>query len=210
MSQGNIRYTRPILTVAAAVLLAMLVAIPAHAFKRWDMGVRGGVNIAGLYGTDADSVGTGTNPGFTGGVWGTTWLNEGVGIRLEVLYTQKGATNDTITANINYIDFPLLVVFRRELTPRKSYITMEAGPVFSLKTGADINNGNDLDAATSSYDFAGTVGFGLAFEVGFHLDVIANARYTVGFVSIDDQSDLDYKNYGISLTVGIQRRFGYW
>jgi len=196
--------------VAAVVVLTLLVAIPAHAFKRWDMGVRGGVNIAGLYGTDADTLGTGTNPGFTGGVWGTSWLNEGVGIRLEVLFTQKGATNDSITANINYIDFPLLVVFRRQLTTGKSYITMEAGPVFSLKTGADINNGNDLDATTSSFDFAGTVGFGLAFEVGYLLDIIASARYTVGFVSIDDQSDLDYRNYGIGLTAGIQRRFGYW
>jgi len=210
MSHENLRCAKPVLVVAAAVVLSVLVAIPAHAFKRWDMGARGGLNIAGLYGSDADTLGTGTNPGFTGGVWGTSWLNEGVGIRLEALFTQKGATNDSVTANINYLDFPLLVVFRRQLTTGKSYITMEAGPVFSLKTGADINNGNDLDATTSSFDFAGTIGFGLAFEVGYHLDIIANARYTVGFVSIDDQSDLDYRNYGIALTVGVQRRVGYW
>jgi hypothetical protein len=194
----------------ALALPVMLFAVPSQAFKRWDAGFRGGVNIAGLYGTDADSVGTDSNPGFTGGVWGTSWLNEGVGIRLEALYTQKGATDDSITANINYIDIPLLVVFRRELTPGKSYIMMEVGPVFSFKTGADINNGNDLDANTTGYDFGGAVGFGLAFEIGFQLDLVANARYSVGFVSISENSDLDYRNYGLAFTAGIQRRFGYW
>jgi len=210
MSTVRIDIAKPVLAGITVAVLAMLFAVPSQAFKRWDAGLRGGVNIAGLYGTDADSVGTGTSPGFTGGVWGTSWLNAGVGIRLEALYTQKGATDDSITANIDYIDIPLLVVFRRELTPRKSYIMMEAGPMLSIKTGADINNGNDLDANTTDYDFGGAVGFVLSFEVGFHLDIIANARYTVSFVSIDDVSDLDYRNYGLAFTAGIQRRFGYW
>ena len=210
MSRDRKHISKSVVTLLAVVALAVLAVPPSHAFKRWDAGLRGGVNIAGLYGSDADSVGTSTNPGFSGGVWGTSWLNEGVGIRIEALYTQKGATDDSITADINYIDIPLLVVFRRELTPRKSYIMMEAGPMFSIKTGADINNGSDLDANTTSYDFGGAVGFVLSFEVGFHLDIIANARYTVSFVSIDDVNDLDYRNYGLAFTAGIQRRFGYW
>jgi hypothetical protein len=87
---------------------------------------------------------------------------------------------------------------------------MQAGPVFSFKTGAEINNGNDLDANTTDFDFSGAIGLELAHQVGFQLDIIGNVRYTVGFVSIDDSADLDYRNYCLAFTVGVQRRFGYW
>ena len=50
MSRYQMRYTKPILSAVAVAALAVLVAAPAHGFKRWDFGGRAGVNIAGLYG----------------------------------------------------------------------------------------------------------------------------------------------------------------
>lgn len=192
------------------LVVTLLSAGPASAARRWDAGLRGGLNVAGLYGSDADTLGTSSRKGFTGGAWGTGWLNEAVGIRLEALYSQKGATEDSVTASLDYIDVPLLIVFRREITEGRTYLMMEAGPVFSFKVGADINNGNDLDATTSDFDFSGAIGLALAHQIGFRLDIVGNVRYTVGFVSIDKSSDLDYRNYSLAFTVGVQRRFGYW
>lgn len=203
------------------VLLACLAtASDASARKRWEFGLKGGLNVAGLYGTDADTVGTDNRSGVIAGAFVTMRLNPGVGIRLEAHYAQKGAKRKLpggeLTAKIDYVDVPLLVVFRREMIEDTFWLNMHAGPVLSFKVSAqgEVSEGGnyagrDIDAITSNADYGGAVGVGGAWNIG-RFDVVLDARYTVSFVSIDDSGeDLDFRNNAFSLLAGVAVPLGY-
>jgi hypothetical protein len=208
----------------AAILVALaaclLVAVDASARKRWDFGLKGGLNVAGLYGSDADTIGTDTRTGVIVGAFVTMKLNPGVGIRLEGHYAQKGAKRalpeGELTAKIDYIDVPLLVVFQREMTEDTFWLNMHVGPVLSFKVsaGGEVSAGGtyagrDIDDITKNFDYGGAVGIGGAWNVG-RFDVVIDARYTVSFVSIDDAGeDLDFRNNAFSALAGVAVPLGY-
>lgn len=201
------------------VTLILVLAGDVDARRRWDIGAHGGPNVAGIYGTDADSLGAESRTGIALGVWGTNWLSDNVGLRLEVMYSQKGATrgrgDEEVTAKLDYIDIPLLVVFSRELTPGALFVDMHAGPALSLQVSAEFDSAGsvvrDLDAITTNWDFGGVIGVGFALRAAQRLDVTLDLRYTVSFVSIDDRpTDFDFRNNAFSLLLGIQSRLGYW
>ena len=206
--------------VFVVVLACLAVAGDASARKRWEFGLKGGLNVAGLYGSDADTIGTDTRSGVIVGAFVTMRLNEGVGIRLEGHYAQKGAKRKLpegeLTAKIDYIDLPLLVVFRREMTEDTFWLNMHVGPVLSFKVsaGGEVSAGGsyagrDIDAITKDFDYGGAVGVGGAWNVG-RFDVVIDARYTVSFVSIDDTGDdLDFRNNAFSLLGGVAVPLGY-
>jgi hypothetical protein len=208
---------RPILS--AALVILGVAAVDAEARKQFDIGVKAGPAIAGLYGVDQDSIGTDTRTSFSVSVYGTTWLRDELGIRLEAQYTQKGATRrdpgGKVTAHLDYIDIPLLVLFQREFTRRRLYGHMHAGPVVSIRTRADLADTPggtvDLDDATTNWDFSGAIGIGLTLRAARRMNVTLDFRYTVGFVSIDDTADdLDFRNNAFTALIGLQTPLGYW
>jgi len=206
--------------IFALLVVCVAVAGDADARKRWEFGVRGGLNVAGLYGSDADTIATDYRYGVIAGAGVTMMLNEGVGIRFEGYYAQKGArrtvTEGELTVKIDYVDVPLLVVFRRELTEDTFWLNMHVGPVLSFKVSAQGQAaadgqfaGREIDGITNDFDYGGALGAGLAYNAG-RFDVVLDARYTVSFVSIDNTGeDLDFRNNAFSLLAGVSVPLGY-
>ena len=101
----------PRLTAASlvAAFSLFLFSNTEAASKRWDVGLHGGPNIAGLYGVDEDSLGASNRNSFAIGIYGTKWLSDNVGVRLEALYSQKGAVRKEmgepdVTAKLDYVE----------------------------------------------------------------------------------------------------------
>jgi hypothetical protein len=205
--------------VAAAICLSLISNADA-ARKRWDVGLHGGPNVAGIYGVDEDSLGASNRSGFAIGVYMTKWLGDNMGVRLEALYSQKGAVRKErdepdVTAKLDYIDFPLMLLFSRELTQNKLFGHFYVGPALSLRVNAEFegpaNTSESLSDITTGWDFGGALGLAFAFRAARRLDVTLDLRYTVGFKSIDNTGDdLDYRNNAFSLLVGVESRLGYW
>ena len=211
---------RAAVVIATTLISTFLLSDADAVRKRWDVGVHGGANIAGIYGVDEDSLGSNNRNGFAIGIYGTKWIGENLGVRLEAMYSQKGATRrdpgePEVTAKLDYIDIPLTVLFSRELSRRKFYGHFYVGPTLSFRVHAEYDDttgtAENLDDITESYDFSGALGVAFALRAIERLDVTLDLRYTVGFVSIDNTgNDLDLRNNAFSVLLGVETRLGYW
>ena len=158
-------------------------------------GVKAGMNASNFYSGDVDNV-TDDNAriGFNGGFYGQILSSETFAIQPELLYSTKGNRTDyqgltvdqTVRFNLNYIDLPVLAVFK--LGPSAE---IHAGAYASYLLGANIeyegnisNGVDELDRDQfKSYDYGLVGGFGLNFgaaQIG--------ARYNLGLVQIADSN----------------------
>lgn len=208
--------------IVSGVIVAGLLGAAAHAgaATRCTVGVKGGVGIASVGGADADSFGTDSRTGFVGGLFVQADFSENFGVRVEGLYTMKGASFSEYvnagfisglaegTFKLDYIEFPILLVGR---IPASESVTFSAfaGPTlgFNIKSEIEVK----FLGATASTDIEDVSGFefGLAFGAGVSFDVASivvglDGRYDLGLTTIDDSSDpADAKNRGFSFMAGI-------
>jgi len=158
-----------------------------------DFGIKGGINIANIYGDDPEEIDWKT--GFAGGIffdWGITTL---FGIQPELLYVQDGSKTEFMEVDwklkFNYLQIPVLA--KVDLPVGGSLIpVLYAGPYVSLLLDskltletADNDASVDLKDYTKSYD-AGLV-FGAALEFGAGPGKMTlEGRYCLGMTEIDD------------------------
>lgn len=150
-------------------------------------GVKVGMNVSNLYINDVND--ENARIGFNGGFYGQILSTEAFAIQPELLFSTKGTQADydglidqTVRFNMNYIDLPVLAVFK--LGPSAE---IHAGGYASYMLSANITTDGDLGSDYDeldrdhfkSYDYGLTGGLGLNFGA-----VQIGARYNYGLVQI--------------------------
>jgi len=136
-------------------------------------------------------------------------------IQPELLYVQKGATDDDegvdVTLKLNYIEVPLLLKIKIPTEGNVSPYFL-VGPAIGFKAGCKISGESDgasvdLDCDEDniefkSIDLGGVVGAGVGFPVGSGQAVLG-ARYNLGLIRVDDYDDDEpVKNRAFSFLAG--------
>jgi opacity protein-like surface antigen len=213
-------------TIVCAVLFVvtpMLVvpASPVQADASWTVGPRGGITFSQLTGSDKNKIllfatppidGNldGTRTGFTLGAFGEVSFSENIAIQIEGMYTQKGGegTNDstgvTVPIKIDYIEFPVLFVFKIPVNDKWS-INGLAGPYIAFTTSAKAGD-VDIKSSIKSTDFGSYIGLGAEVEVADGKSIEFDGRWGFGWTSMDDSGN----SYTIrNSTIVISAGFGF-
>lgn len=168
----------------------------------------------------------GMKVGFTVGGLFTVDINDNFAVQSGLLWARKGSDGDVtlqgdipglgvvdLTANVtmtlDYIDIPILGVLSFPAGETMRFRAM-AGPVLSFNTKADVDvevagysQSEDFGDYIKSVDVGGLIGAGLVIPAGA-LNFNFDARYTMGFTSIDDSdADLNIKNSAIAVTAAL-------
>jgi len=187
-----------------------------------------GLGIGGLESATAQSIGIKaglsfgniTNKGLlpsdlntrTGGAGGISFRTSSgiLGLGVEALYAQRGATSDesfaTAQTRLDYIDIP---VYLRVAIPTPSVRPFAyAGPQVSFEVHCRTANGADCLAQGSrkKTDYAGVIGAGLRFG-GKSGGVSLEGRYVYGFRDLDLStvtSSESYKNRTFMILLGLE------
>jgi len=157
-------------------------------FKR--AGIKGGLNISNLF---IDNV-TDENAriGFHLGVYGQLFSSETFAIQPELLFSTKGSKdhytsgslNQEVQYNLNYIDLPVLAVFKLGES-----VEIHAGAYASYLVNANISYKGDLanGADEVDKDNLSSYDYGLAGGLGYNFNnVQVGLRYSYGLVKIAD------------------------
>ena len=152
-------------------------------------GIKGGLNVSNLYLNDIDD--EHARYGFNAGVYGQVFSTETFAIQPELLYSTRGTKaeyggliDETIKFNLNYLDLPVLAVFKLG-----DAAEIHVGPYAGYLLNSNISYSGDLSNGTEKvnrdnlkpFDFGVAGGFGLNFgpmQVG--------ARYNLGLTKIAD------------------------
>jgi len=177
-----------ILSVFIVVTL-LATSLDTSVFGQARAGIKGGLNVSNLYIDDLDD--ENARYGFNVGLFGQVLASETFAIQPELLYSTKGSkafyegiVDQTVKYNINYLDLPVLAVFKLgesaeiHVGPYASYLLNA-----NISYSGDIINGDDeIDRDhLKSFDYGLVGGFGLNFgaaQVG--------ARYNYGLAKIAD------------------------
>lgn len=172
------------------VVIAVLTAAFANdANAQMRAGVKGGLNVSNLYLDDVDD--ENARYGFNVGVYGQVFSTDVFAIQPELLFSTKGTRaeyggliDQTVKFNLNYLDLPVLAVFKLG-----DAAEIHAGPYVSYLLGSNISYSGDLGNGSDEidrdhlrpFDFGLAAGFGMNFgpmQVG--------ARYNLGLTEIAD------------------------
>jgi len=155
------------------------------------VGVKAGLNASNLYIDDVND--ENARFGFNGGLYGQILSSEVFAIQPELLFSTKGSqadyggiVNSTVRFNLNYLDLPVLAVFK--LGPSAE---IHAGGYASYLLSANIDYKGNIGNGTEkidrdqlkSFDYGLSGGFGLNFGA-----VQVGARYNYGLVKIADSN----------------------
>lgn len=177
---------------SAIVLTGMLAVLitPAAQGQNVTGGIKGGLTMSNLYIDDEEIDDENARLGFHAGFFSQVMFLETFGLQPELLFTTKGtkATYDgfisqTVDFNLNYVEVPVLAVFRPV-----EMIEFHAGPYVGLLLSSNIEysgaiEGNDeIDRDNfNTLDYG--LGFGFAFNFG---SVQAGLRYNIGLQKLAD------------------------
>lgn len=177
-----------ILSVFIVVLL-IATSLENVALAQARAGIKGGLNVSNLYIDDLDD--ENARYGFNVGVFGQVLASETFAIQPELLFSTKGAKADykgiidqTVKYNINYLDLPILAVFKLGESAE-----IHVGPYLSYLLNANISYSGDVTSGSDdidrdnlkSFDYGLVGGFGLNFGA-----VQVGARYNYGLAKIAD------------------------
>jgi hypothetical protein len=167
--------------------LIMLGANTVQAQSKSTVGVKGGLNLSNFYVEDIDD--KDARLGFHAGVYGRVYATDFFAIQPEINFSTRG--NEIISNglfdqrtrfNLNYIDVPVLAVFKLGKVAE-----IHAGVYGAYLIGANIKSDGDLgdwfdDLDRDNFE---TVDYGLAGGVGLNFGgVQVGARYNMGLQEI--------------------------
>ena len=215
---------RHIVLSAAALLLgapvsgAVAQGIPLVP-HRPTVGVMAGVNLSKIGGDDITSADNRT--GLLGGVFVTFHLTNTFGLQPEVLYSQKGASDNSdpsfdATFKLDYIDVPLLLRYDIPVVgPIRPFFV--AGPSFGLQVKCEVEASSDGATASAdcdriadsseiqfqkkTFDLSGVVGAGLDFRLG-GTTLMVGARYEHGFSDVVEDASARNRTWSIVAGLG--------
>lgn len=183
------------------LLPALLLAAAPLAQAQTTFGITAGLNVANVSVSGNNDLDTSSRLGFVGGAFADVALTPMLTFHPELLYSQKGYKLDgddagSITAQVDYLEVPLLAAYHIPVGQNGLMVGIEAGPTlaYKLRTGiscsgdiaafCDDVDDSDLDDAIRDFDLgiAGGASIG-AGPFGVAL------RYTQGITSIADNGD---------------------
>lgn len=183
----------------------------ANAQSPVSFGLKGGLNIANLHGSDLE-------PDARTGVLVGAVLDINVpafpfGVESGVYYSQKGAemSGDNIESKIklDYIEVPVMAKFQLgppgPITP-----SFAIGPYLGFNINAEqegsiggVNGTGDISDDIKGTEFGGVAAVGLDFNLGV-TKLNGTARYSYGFTSVWDDSNADSdRNAVFTIALGI-------
>ena len=221
--------------VAIVALAGCTCAGPALAQVAWEVGFKGGLGGYSLKGETSffESVTDGVNTldlsgnigdvrtALIGGAFAAADLTDAFGIRLEVLYAQKGgkgtvdltfnglpAGTAAITYKVNYIEIPILAVGSVPAGDITN-VSFIGGPTVAFKTSAKVkaefqgqSDEQDNSDTLEGTDFGFAAGAGLTIAASPAVHVVMDGRYTFGF-SKTPKSGEDIRNRGFAFMAGL-------
>ena len=185
------------------VTLSLSLSLAVFSQKKWEFGVKGGVNIT-TQTTKGESINVNSNykAGYNAGVFGNFFFAKKMAGQVEILSSQKGSKwNDPYFSgkdNLSYIDIPIL--FRFQII---DLVSVHAGPQFSfmIKANSIPDSGDKFDA--SSYYNSTDIGIAVGAEVSLPLKFSVIVRYIEGLsVTTNDTYYIDqWKNRVFQVSV---------
>lgn len=185
------------------VILSIFISFGAFAQKKWEFGVKGGINIS-TQTTKGSAINVNSNykAGYNAGVFGNFFFAKRMAGQVEILSSQKGSKwSDPYFSgkdNLSYIDIPIL--FRFQII---DLVSVHAGPQFSFMIGANSipDSGDKFDA--SSYYKSTDIGIVVGAEVSLPLRFSVIVRYIEGLsVTTNDTYYIDqWKNRVFQVSV---------
>lgn len=157
-------------------------------------GLKAGLNSASIYGKDTDND---AKLGLHIGGFIEKTINSDFAIQAELLYSQQGAKNNDIKANLNYINVPVLLKYNIN-----SRFNLQAGPQLGVNIVSKVE---DNDGNSANIEDVATLDFGLCMgaEYYFTQNIGLNARYAFGLTEIIKNS----AGKNIALQIGMAYRF---
>src|SRR5690349_4370790 len=130
-------------------LIAVLVAANVNeANAQMRAGIKGGLNVSNLYLDDIDD--ENARYGFNIGVYGQVFSTETFAIQPELMYSTRGARaeyggliDQTVKFNLNYLDLPVLAVFKLG-----DAAEIHVGPYASYLLNSNVSYSGDLGNGT--------------------------------------------------------------
>lgn len=174
-----------------------------------EYGVKGGIALASVYGSDADDIDDKTimNPGIMiGGI--AQFGDDDIRKTIELLYIQKGARaaddGDYFRLVHNYLDVNFMGNYFTS-----DAVSLNAGVYLGYFMSGKAVSKFDGDKDTDSYndddmDDFNRIDLGSNFGVTFFLDdaISIDVRYSLGILKLDEDGDTDLFNNSIQLSVG--------
>jgi len=206
------------ITFLLVAVLVLCFVIP-NTFAQNVKGVLAGINMANVSGDDADAL---TDPsnlmGIAGGLFMVKPLNDNMGFRAELLYSQNGVLYDDIDPiisqmvfggaveemkmKITYLAVPLLLQYGIGTEGSIQPIIL-AGPYVAFKLSATQEADGEEDDLedVKSMDYGVVLGGGIVINNKFEI----TARYIMGLNDIpDEDADVEIKNKTIQILAGIR------
>jgi hypothetical protein len=188
-SQHDARLLKQGLVVGITSLLLLLTStVYGQQDRITSFGVKGGANWSNLYVKEAHD--NNARLGFHFGLMGRVAPSDAIGIQLEVLYNQKGATytrrsgtlEQRTTLDFEYIDVPLMLVI-----PLGNVLELHGGGYLGYMLHARISERGDLineNVSLRTEDF-NRLDYGLLGGVGLNIgQTQIGARYLHGLMDV--------------------------
>jgi len=201
--------------IVTVLMLAFALTAGAQNGTAPMFGIKAGVNMAGIYGSDTDD-GNKFKAGGVFGVFMSYAFTPQFSVQPEVLYSMKGYKWEgsgvdagyTEKGKFNYIEVPVLLKYNIP-TEGNTSPNLFVGPAVAFLTKADIDWDFDGESGTEDIkDSSKSVDFGVAFGGGVDFTmgegtVTFDVRYTLGLTKVDDSAEpWDLKNKAWSFIVG--------
>jgi opacity protein-like surface antigen len=176
----------------------LLLGAPAVHAQVSALGIRVGVNRAGVSATDFGS-GVGKRTGLAIGLFAAFAQPGKMIVQPEVLYSQKGFTSlirgGTATAELDYIEIPVLFKVRLSEQNRRLRPALILGPFVAFEVGCTlagdlegIGGGTDCEALIDGHgemDAGFLLGAGVDYGLVDRFFLTADIRYTHGLLNLD-------------------------
>lgn len=175
-----------------AVVLVLFLSSTSLAQLPFKLGIRAGLNIAGLSWDPAlpSGVDNSSRIGFKFGAMAEMGFIPMFALQIEPMYVQKGGKlslpGQEITNKLTYLDIPILLKLKLPVPgPVTPYAF--AGPSIGILLSASSETGGqdtDIKDQLSSTDFGLDFGAGVAFDVAPLVSLMLDARYSLGLSDI--------------------------
>lgn len=179
--------------------LLALVAVSFSANAQY-FGIKGGLNFSNFHQGD-EITDQKLRTGYHFGAFVYLPITENFGVQPEVLYSAKGSTasyftdlgpfgeiDGDVTFKLDYIDVPVLLVFKLG-----ALAEIQVGPYFAFLANSEYEITGDFELADEldNNNFNG-IGYGLAGGVAFNIAMFqVGARYNYGLQKVEDSNVAD-------------------
>lgn len=174
------------------LVIPLLVLCSSLFAQKFQLGLKGGVNISNFNGLNWENADTKARVGFLGGAFINLMLGDNFSITPEALFSSQGAkvsqAGNERNLKVSYVSVPVLLKYRFN-----GGFYIEAGPQVSFKVNENTDN-LPIDAFARNLDLAIDAGLGYHSNMGLGI----GARYVAGLSKVGDFDagtlDPDFKN----------------